>query len=1087
MGMMVSPLNRKKHPMKNRIASFLLLLLTSVFSHPPAIAAENETPATLARIHGGAVVQLGAGETTTASELAKTGRYIVHLLDSDAAAIENAQATFHKNAVYGVAAAETLADFSHLPYSENLINLVIVEATKTPPGEIFRVLVPDGAIVVTRPGPLNKVNLKDAGFTGIKEVPSPHDADQNWIIAHKPWPDNMGHWTHPRHDANGNAVSPDTAVGEPRRIRWIAGHSGREVEGMVSDGGRNFYGNTLTRDSFNGFRLWHRDLTLAESKSDPATFVMKTLNANSARPVATEKYLFAVAFPTKNLVTIDAKTGGIVRSFPEIKNPKELVQHKGTVVATTQEGIYAFSAETGDLLWKKLSSSPRTLVAGSDRVSYIQGEPRKGETSEAVTVDLYSGKVLWRNSDFPWLDKVKRSVLYGDQLTYEVSSFNNSDTDNGIHIVDAKNGDLSWEKTYAPGMNHNRQARAMFIGDDLWIQQGGKLDYDDKEKAKFQPVEVVSLDRKTGETQKSYAAGLGHCAPPVATVNMIFSGVVEMTNLVTGELVANTITKSNCSRENGFIPANGLIYATPKHCTCWPMLRGYVAMAPEHPGSKKGTYPPGLSAGEIDFALTKEGAEVDPNAAKPGPADWPMYRHDAWRSSSATSPGPKQAHILWSAAIAPKNSPLADSSPLLFDWNDNPFVKGPLSPPTIANGLAYLARPDAHEVVAVDTASGQVAWSFTARGRVDTPPTIHNGLALFGDHAGYVHALRADNGKPVWRFQAAPIDERMGAYGQIESAWPVAGSVLVIGDNAHFVAGRQALSDGGVFIFALDAMSGEKHWVQKINNIPQKSYDGKNDESFGFYQNSGLEFDPIDLLHQEGDHIAMSRWMISMDGKDVDVDTWDGFAKLNTGKGTVFVPRGTWTYGPRQVHRFGGEAFRRSLTAWRDNTVVGAFDSTTALFRKDFDAESVKSFNRKWITGWQAAQEGSKLVKAQGSSPRPFRSDRIAENAQWKVNPWAKDDSPEELLKLTLIEEKDRQLENKIYGIVLDNAQRAYVVHKDGELKILNTDDGSVISSQKVPAPIWDGLALAEGKLFLSTAAGQLVCIGEAAKVADAR
>lgn len=1074
--------------MKNRFPPFLPLLITLVFSYLPAIAAEKENPATLAKIHGGAVVQLGAGDTATANELAKTGRYIIQLVDSDAAAINKAQATFHKNAVYGVAAAETLADFSHLPYTENFINLVIAASTDAQPKEIFRVLVPDGAIVVPHPGALNKVNLEDAGFTGIKEVPSPNEAGKNWIIAHKPWPDNMGHWTHPRHDSNGNAVSPDTAVGEPRRIRWVAGHSGREVEGMVSDDGRNFYGNTLTRDSFNGFRLWHRNLALAEDKMDPASFEMKGLNANSARPVATKKYLFAVAFPTKNLAAIDAETGEIVRSFPEIKNPKELVQHKGTVVATAQEGIYAFSAETGDLLWKKESSSPRTLVAGSDRVSYIQGEPRKGEKSEAVTVDLYSGKVLWRKSSYPWLDKVKRSVLYGDQLTYEVSSFNDFDTDTGIYIVSAEDGNLSWEKTYAPGMNHARQARALFIGDDLWIQQGGKVDYKNREnKANFQPVEVVSLDRKTGEAKKSYAAGLGHCAPPVATVNMIFSGVVEMTNLVTGELVTNSITKSNCSRENGFIPANGLIYSTPKHCTCWPMLRGYVAMAPEHPGSKKSAYPPDLPADKIDFTLTKEGAEVDPNAAKPGPADWPMYRHDAWRSSSATAAGPKQANILWSAAITPKTPTLSATSPLRFDWNDNPFIKGPLSPPTIANGLAYLARPDAHEVVAVDTASGKVAWSFTARGRVDTPPTIHNGLALFGDHAGYVHALRADNGKPVWRFQAAPIDERMGAYGQIESAWPVAGSVLVIDGSAYFVAGRQALSDGGVFIFAIDAMSGEKLWVQKINSIPQKSYDGKNEESFGFYKNSGLEFDPVDLLHKEGDHIAMSRWMISMDGKDVDVDTWDGFAKLNTGKGTVFVPRGTWTYGPRQVHRFGGEAFHRSLTAWRDNTVVGAFDSTTALFRKDFDAESIKSFNRKWITGWQAAQEGSKLVKAQGSGPRPFRSDRIAENAQWKVNPWAKDDSPEELLKLTPIKEKDRQLENKIYGIVLDNAQRAYVVHKDGELKILNTDDGSVISSQKVPAPMWDGLALAEGKLFLSTADGQLVCIGDGAKVADAR
>lgn len=1075
--------------MKKRLFNFpplLLVLLTVGFCQLPASAAEKENPATLAKIHGGAVVQLGAAKTSDAIALAKTGRYVINLLDTKKDAIAKAQTALHQNNIYGVAAAETLPDYTHLPYSENLINLIIAGPVAADLGEIFRVLVPDGAIVVTDPGAINNDRLKKAGFLNIQEMTSPEDASKKWLVAHKPWPDNMGHWTHPRHDSNGNAVSPDTAVGEPRRIRWIAGHSGNEVEGMVSDDGRNFYGNTLTRDSFNGFRLWHRDLGLAQDKMDPATFDMKRLNRSFARPIATEKYLFAVAFPTKNLVAIDAVTGEIIRTFPEIKSPKELIQHKGTVVATAQSGIYAFSTETGDILWKKESSAPRTIVAGSDRVSYIQGEPRKGEKSEAVTVDLYSGKVLWKNSEFPWLDKVKRSVLYGDQLTYEVSSFSNSDTDNGIHIVDAKNGKLSWEKTYAPGMNHARQARAMFIGDDLWIQQGGKVDYDDKEKAKFQPVEVVSIDRKTGEVKKSFAAGLGHCAPPVATVNMIFSGVVEMTNLITGELVTNSITKSNCSSENGFIPANGLIYATPKHCTCWPMLRGYVAMAPEHPGLKKGTYPPDLPADKIQFKLTKEGAQADAKAAKTSASDWPMYRHDAWRSSSSASAGPKQGNVLWTATLTDKPA-LADSSPLKFDWNDNPFVKGPISPPTIANGIAYVARPDAHEVVAIDTASGKVTWRFTARGRVDTPPTIHNGLVLFGDHGGYVHALRADNGKAVWRFQASPIDERMGAYGQLESAWPVAGSVLVIDDNAYFVAGRQQLSDGGVFIFSVDPMTGEKHWAQKINNIPQKSYDGENDESFGFYKNSGLEFDPVDLLHKEGDRIAMSRWMISMDGKSVDVDTWNGFAKLNTGKGTAMVPRGTWTYGFRQVHRFGGEAYRRSLTAWKDNTVVGAYDSTTALFRKDFDEKSVKAFNRKWITGWQASQEGSKLMKAKGAGPRPFRSDRVAADAKWKVNPWSKSDAPEDLLKLTPVEEKSRQMENKIYGIVLDKAKNAYVIHKNGDLKIINAEDGSLISSHSVPAPMWDGLALAQGKLFLSTADGQLVCIGDGAKVASAR
>ena len=1049
------------------------------FCQNPSICAENENPASLAKIHGGLVVQLGASNAGTASELAETGRYVIHLLDTDAQAIGKARTSLRRDHLYGVASAESIPNFTHLPYTENLINLVIAGPDTARAREIFRVLAPQGAVVVTAKGSLDKEKLEKAGFEFITEVPDPKRADGKWLIAHKPWPDNMGHWTHPRHDSNGNAVSPDTAVGPPDRIRWIAGHSGNEVEGMVSDDGHNYYGRVLARDSFNGLRLWHRDLSLPKEKEDPATFVMKSLDRNQARPVATEKYLFAVASASQGLVALDGATGEIVRSFPEIKSPRDMVQHKGTIVATAEDAIYGFSAETGKLLWKRDSSSPRTIVAGGDRVSYIQGEPRKGEKSEAVTIDLYTGDVLWKNADYPWLDKVKRSVMYGDQLTYEVSSFTNSDADNGIHVVSAENGKLEWEKTYAPGMNHNRQARALFIGDKVWIQHGGKLNYEDKTKAKFQPVEVTSLDRKSGAAEKSYQAGLGHCAPPVATVNMMFSGVVEMTDLRTGKLLVNSISKSNCSRENGFIPANGLIYTTPKHCTCWPMLRGYVAMAPKHQGKDLGAYPPSLPEKEIEFKLTPGSAGVDPQAAAPSESDWPIYRHDIWRSSSATTPGPKKTTVLWATRIAPPKRSLAPSSPLRFDWDDNPFVKGRLTAPTIANGRAYLARPNAQEVVSINTDTGKVAWRFSARGRVDTPPTLHKGLCLFGDHAGYVHALRADNGKPVWEFQAAPIDERMAAYGQIESPWPVAGSVLVMDDIAYFVAGRQELADGGVFIFSIDPLTGKKRWVKKLNSIPQKGYDGDQGDSFGFYQNSGLEFDPVDLLHKEGGHIAMSRWLISLDGQDVKVDTWNAFAKLNTGKGSVYAPRGTWTYGPRQVHRFSNEAYRRPLCVYRDHTIIGALNSTTALYRRDFHLENGEKFNSKWITGWEAAQKGSK-------GGRPYRSDRIAEKASWKVNPWADSTNPEDLLKFTTVDGQ-KQLENKLFGMVLDSRDHLYVVHEDGSLKVIDARDGATILESKVPAPLWDGLALANGKLFLSTADGQLVCIGDpaTAKVAS--
>jgi len=59
---------------------------------------------------------------------------------------------------------------------------------------------------------------------------------------------------------------------------------------------------------------------------------------------------------------------------------------------------------------------------------------------------------------------------------------------------------------------------------------------------------------------------------------------------------------------------------------------------------------------------------------------------------------------------------------------------------------------------------------------------------------------------------------------------------------------------------------------------------------------------------------------------------------------------------------------------------------------------------------------------------------------------------------------------------------RLYAVHKDGRLKVFNATDGKVLASRKVPPPMWDGLAIAAGKLYLTTKTGEVLCLGNETK-----
>ncbi len=1001
----------------------------------------SATPAAVVGLEGGLIVQFGADDTETPVTLGRTGRYLVDVLDPDARSVAAAQVSFHEAGIHGLVTAGRLHDRGDLPFADNVVNLAVIRGTPIPAHELFRVTAPGGHVMDST-GAIKADALQRAGFV-------PRTAPASVLVVRKPRPKDMDAWSHARHAADGNAASRDQLVGLPERIRWVAG-AVDEVEGVVTAGGRNIYGGMLVRDSFNGLRLWNRDLRRADAPA--LSFRLPHIDRNLGRPVASDTFVFAVS--QGSLVAIDGGTGAIAHVFEGLDRPSEIAHSGGVVLACDSRSVKAYRAETGQLLWEIAASSPRNLVADSAMACFIQGVSERGETVTAVGVSMASGAMRWQQSGLAWLPKVRRTVLYGKYLAYEVSSFNDHDAGNALYVTSSSSGSLLWEKAYPPGMNHVRQSRAMFVDDDLWILHGGKTNTAGaKEDIKRLPIRISALDPATGNTRVTYPAGLAHCFPPVVTARYFFSGVMDLTDLRTGELTLNPITKANCSRENGWVPANGLIYTTPKHCTCWPILRGFVALAP---WDRRGRDRVDRPVEEIAFTLERgQPAESAPPAESPdSTADWPLYRHDPWRSSSTQGRGPDQLRTRWKTRIAPEQT-LPDG-PILDDWRENAYVKGLVSAPTVAQGLVFVARPDAQQVVAVDAGTGAIRWRFTADGRVDTPPTIHRGLCLFGTHAGSVYALCAATGRLGWRFRAAPTGERIVAYGQLESPWPVAGAVLVADGVAYFAAGRQSLADGGILVFALDPLTGRRHWVRRLDTIPQK----------GFYENSGLEFDPTDILHKEGDGIAFSRWIISRDGNAVKVDKWNAFAKLDTGGGAVWVPRGAWTYGPRHQRRFRGEAPRRPLCAFRDGTVLSSLNGSTEVFRRDFDLAGGETFKSNWITGWELSQKGKK-------GKNPFRTYRLAEKSTWTADVFNPD------LKRPRRRDANAKMTNDVYGMALDGSGRLFTIHRDGRLVVVAVEDGAVKTEAQLAQPIWDALAIANGRVYFTTRAGELVCVGD--------
>jgi hypothetical protein len=151
-------------------------------------------------------------------------------------------------------------------------------------------------------------------------------------------------------------------------------------------------------------------------------------------------------------------------------------------------------------------------------------------------------------------------------------------------------------------------------------------------------------------------------------------------------------------------------------------------------------------------------------------------------------------------------------------------LAGELSSPVVAGNRVFVGT-DSQTMQCLDALTGEPLWDFTTGAWVDSPPTIHDGLCIFGCRDGSVYCLRASDGELVWRFRAAPVDRRIIAEDRLESVWPVSGSVLILADVVYFAAGRSSYLDVGIHLYGLDVHSGEKRCEAVVSAAP--IYPGK--------------------------------------------------------------------------------------------------------------------------------------------------------------------------------------------------------------------------------------------------------------------
>lgn len=733
-------------------------------------------------VRPGVCIVAGAQDGARLLDLACDGKFLVHGLALSDADLVKTRASVREGGVYGPVSAALLRGDS-LPYADNTINALVVEDYGAlrdrgiSAAELLRPVAPYGCMLI-RAADAGAVRnaLGDMG-DDLYAV----SQDGNWLRIVKAFPREMADWNQYACDPARSFVSQDRLAGPLESIRWIAGetmYTGRYVSpNVIAAGGRTFLlytdrgykGCVEARDGFNGRLLWRtsphegvRDFVADGER----LYVMK--GALEAWDAATGEKLFTFEHPNIgwHRILLDEESGILV------------------FMSALYQWAIGYEAGTGKQLWQvdgltKAGYRSGKGVMGGGRFYYShQNDVLGGKPTYSVrALDVRTGDHAWTTD-----------ILFGDaSIPITVSQYLDGkvvarapgEGKTGVcktEVLDAGTGRKLWTTTT----------------DRLMGSDGGFFLLDNMFWTHEQP-DLIAYEPNTGKEVKriSSEARTIHtgCDPMVATVEYMIGARMHFIDPETGEFFRQSVTRTPC--RDSVRVANGLTYFPRHTCACANQMNGNIAIAarPAFDGEPEPYDAPTRFVRGPAYGVERSLADA--------PAPWPTYRANGQR-------GAVTGHEV-SADLAEKWTVRIGSS---------------ASAPVAGGGRVFVADAEGHTLVALDEDDGSEAWRFTAGARIDSPPTFHEGLLLFGCRDGWLYCLDASDGRLAWRFRAAPADRRIVVQEQFESIWPVYGSVLVEDGLAYASAGRHVDIDGGLWIYALQPETGRVVWVRNVRNEP---------------------------------------------------------------------------------------------------------------------------------------------------------------------------------------------------------------------------------------------------------------------------
>ncbi|MBM4089473.1 MAG: methyltransferase domain-containing protein, partial [Planctomycetes bacterium] len=568
-------------------------------------------------VQGGLVVHVGCGDGRLTAALRAGEEYLVQGLDTDPAKVAEARRNIQSLGVYGPVSVDEV-DGQHLPYADNLLNLLVVSGpVSVAKEEVQRVLAPGGVAYSLHPSSL---------------IPHPF---------RKPWPQDIDQWTHYLHSAGGNAVAADRQVGPPKHVRWTAGplwsrshEYNPSMNALVSAGGRMFYlldegiaglpdlrfperWVVCARDAFSGVLLWKQPLPNWGWREWNTVGMWSAPLTLNRRVVTDGRRVFVTLGYVAPVTVLDAATGRTLHTIPESHGTDEMVLCDGVLLLCVREKLSVASPpEEQPAGAKKSAKQAKEKARPRNPREWDIGAPGP---AAIVAVDAESGKVLWRREPEPvtvlTLAAADERVCWhgADQVTVcdlrtgaprwtaeargqrgsrhsggtlvmheEVVLFTSAD---GLAAFSARDGAKLWTgpRVSGPGVTHPAD---LFVAAGLvWAGDVAGTHTNDRTAVHREGRDAVTGDVRRTVKVDNLISPLHHfrCYRSKATDRylLLTKRGVEFLDLEGGDHMRSDWLRAMC--HYGFLPCNGLLYVPPHHCFCYPgvKLTGFLALAAE--------------------------------------------------------------------------------------------------------------------------------------------------------------------------------------------------------------------------------------------------------------------------------------------------------------------------------------------------------------------------------------------------------------------------------------------------------------------------------------------------------------------------